>query len=133
MNLWFFLLQTVFKFDEIIPETLIQTNDEESYFEREKDKNFVAGTIVVVTEFHHEYSAGGTRRGKNHDILFENINVYGFQPIKLAFLGYDENHKTSNITIRNIYKNGKLIKEIPSEDIYVNEFAENIKIETAED
>lgn len=121
------------EFDEIIPETLIQTNDEESYFEREKDKNFVAGTIVVVTEFHHEYSAGGTRRGKNHDILFENIKVYGRQPIKLAFLGYDKEHKTSNITIKNIYKNDKLLKEIPQEDIFTNEFVENIKIKTAED
>lgn len=121
------------EFDDVIPETLIQTCDEETYQSREKDQNFVAGTIVMVAEFHHEYSAGGTRRGKNHDFLFENIHVYGRQPIKLAFLGYDSDHKVSNVTIRNIYKNGELLKEIPSEDIYVNEFAENIKIETAED
>lgn len=72
--------------------------------------------------------AGGTRRGKNRDFLFENINLYGRQPLKMNFVGYDDEHKTSNITIKNLYHNGKKITEIPKENFKQNEFCKNIKI-----
>ena len=31
--------------------------------------------IDVMTSYHPEYSVGSTRRGKTHDVIFENIRL----------------------------------------------------------
>jgi hypothetical protein len=76
--------------------------------------------------YHHEYSAGGGRRGKNRDIRFENIHVLSDKLPQFFFQGYDKSHKTENILISNFYLNGEQIKELPKSNWHIGEFAENI-------
>ena len=114
------------EYDDIIPPCLIQKNDAETYPVPTTSAN--PPLIMAVTFFHHEYSAGGTRRGINRDIVFENIHVYGDAPLIANFDGYTKEHQTKNVTIRNIFKNGKKVD--PSEIIIrKNEFVENIVVE----
>ena len=92
-----------------------------------KNRDFAPPAICVQVKYHHEYSAGGTRRGKNHNILFENIRLYGRQKPAFAFCGYDEEYKTKDIEIRNFYWNDK---RIDGEDytMSTDEFCENIRV-----
>ena len=113
------------EYDEIIPEGKIQTRDDEKY--EITDKDYAPYLIAVETEFHHEYSAGGTRRGINRDITFKNIRLSGRQKPVMYFKGYDNEHKTKNITVENLCWNGKLLSEIPDEDFIKDTFTENIK------
>ncbi len=116
------------EYDEVIPQGIYQYKDNEKYEDLVTDYDSVPSLISADVSYHFEYSAGGTRRGKNRDFLFENINLYGRQPVKLSFVGYDEEHKTSNITIKNLYHNGKRITEVAEEYFKQNEFCENIKL-----
>ena len=45
----------------------------------------------------------------------------------MYFKGYDDEHKTKNITVENLCWNGKLLSEIPDEDFIKDTFTENIK------
>ncbi len=116
------------EYDDIIPKEHIQTSDEHKYEDFPVNTEYVPKLLAVEAGYHHEYSAGGQRRGKNNNILFENIHLYGSQPIKMYFKGYDEDHKTSNITVKNLYYNEKLVTKIPEENIEKNKFVENINI-----
>jgi hypothetical protein len=114
--------------DEIIPKSLIQKNDEHKY--ENTDLNFMPVTICAQVVYHHEYSAGSEkRRGKNRNILFKNINVIGDKLPKVLLEGYDEEHKTENITISNLCLNGKPISTLPPENIEIKNHVENVKIE----
>ena len=109
--------------DDIIPEPALQCFDDQTY--ENKNSDFVPDIIKVEVSYHPEYSAGGERRGKNRDILFDNIRVYGRHLPKFSIDGYDEEHLSSNITISNFYVNDKLVSEY---ELCKNEFTENIKI-----
>ena len=116
------------EYDDIILQGIYQYKDNEKYDELVNDYNCAPPLIAANVSYHFEYSAGGTRRGKNRDILFENIYLSGRQPIKIEFVGFDENHKTSDVTIKNLYHNGERVTEIPKENFIQNEFCENIKL-----
>ena len=110
--------------DEIIPKPLIQKNDAERYINT--DAQYMPTTACAEVVYHHEYSAGGGRRGKNRDIRFENIHVLSDKLPQFFFQGYDKSHKTENILISNFYLNGEQIKELPKSNWHIGEFAENI-------
>jgi hypothetical protein len=59
--------------------------------------------------------------------LFENIHLYGRQKPIFAFQGYDEEHKTKDIEIRNFYWNDELLNDGDYE-MRIDEFCENICI-----
>ena len=114
--------------DEIIPRYLIQKNDAHKY--ENTDPCYMPPTICAQVVYHHEYSAGSpTRRGKNRNMLFKNINVIGDKFPKVLLEGYDEAHKTENITISNLYLNGKPITELSGDNFITNEFVENVSLE----
>ncbi len=113
--------------DEIIPKSLIQKNDTEVY--HNTDLSHMPWTIAVNVVFHHEYSAGGERRGRNRDMVFKNINLYSDKLPKMNFSGYDDTHKTENILISNFSLNGKPITELPESNWKIGEFAKNIRLE----
>ena len=115
--------------DEVIPTPLIQSTDAEAYYN--SDPYYTPPTIGVSVIFHHEYSAGGERRGRNRDIIFKNINLYGKPPI-MYFSGYDDSHKTENVLISDFTLNGKPLTEMPKDGIFIGNFAENIRWETNE-
>ena len=112
------------EYEDVIQPMKIQNNDKEVYFNDCLD--YVPNLISVTTDYHHEYSAGGTRRGKTRNLRFENINILGKGEPKLYFKGYDSEHQTKDIVIKNIYHNGKLIKEIKKENFVMEKFTENI-------
>ncbi len=113
------------EYDDVLQMPALQNSDSHKYVNENPDHSpFLMGSVV---KFHHEYSAGGGRRGKNRDITFENIHLYGRQKIKLIFGGHDEEHQSSNILIKDFYVNDKLVNK---EDCYIqmNEFCSNIQI-----
>ena len=114
--------------DEIIPISLIQKNNAQVY--QNTDINYMPLTISIGVVYHHEYSAGGVRRGRNRNIIFKNINLYSNKLPKMQFFGYDNAHKTENILITNFYLNGNPITALPESNWNIGEFAENIRLET---
>jgi hypothetical protein len=113
--------------DEEIPAPSIQNSDGETYQRREPD--YMPNTIDLSVIHHHEYSRGsGDRRGKNRDILFQNIHVLGDKLPKVQCFGYDETHKTENVLISNLTLNGKVLDSLPASHWRMGDFAENIRI-----
>ena len=103
----------------------IQKTDSDTYdFSQNKHVPILLGADVV---FHSEYSANGARRGKNSKLFFENIHVFGAEKLKFVFSGYDEDHMTSDVTVKDVYLDGK---PITTEDYELkqNEFCRNILI-----
>ena len=113
--------------DEIIPRSLIQKNNAQVY--QNTDIKYMPLTISAGVVYHHEYSAGGERRGRNRDLLFKNIHLYSDKLPRMQFSGYDDAHKTENILISNFYLNETPITQLPPSNWNIGEFAENIRLE----
>ena len=113
------------EYDDIIPQPLIQRTDAQEY--EMIDTEYSPHLIRIEVCFHHEYSAGSQKRGKNQNMLFENIRLYGRHTPKLYFSGYAEDADTSDITIKSLYLNDKLLTKA---DIKTEEknFCKNIQI-----
>lgn len=112
--------------DETIPYPSLQRKDSEVYENTEPD--YMPTVICAHVCFHHEYSAGGGRRGKNRNMTFSNIRVYGDHEPRAYFGGYDEEHKTENILIEDLYWNDIPVTNI--ENITLGNFTNNIRIES---
>lgn len=119
------------EYDDIIPQVKLQNSDREIY--ANDDLDYTPTLISVITDYHHEYSAGGSRRGKTHDIKFKNIHLFGKGEPRFYFLGYDEEHKTKDVIIENVFHNGVLLKEIKEENFIIDKFAENVVYKTSEE
>lgn len=113
------------EYDDIILEPTLQKNDLHRYDNDNLD--YTPEVIRVEVVFHHEYSAGGTRRGKNRNIKFEDIYMYGSHKPKFYFRGYDIESGVSNIEVKNFYLNDKALK-IGEYEIFTNDFCENVQI-----
>ena len=116
------------QYDDVNPQAVYQYKNNEKYENLVNDYNSFPPLIRVDVSYHFEYSASGAKRGKNHDIIFENIHLSARQPVKIEFYGYDSEHKTKNVTVKDLYYNGKKITELPKEYFVKNEFCENIKL-----
>lgn len=114
------------EYDEEIPTPLIQTSDSHKYESANPD--FAPDVIRVEVMFHHEYSAGGTRRGRNRDLTFENIRLYGRQKPSFSFMGHSKEANVSDVTVKDFYYNGKKLCD-GEYTISANEYCENITIE----
>lgn len=118
------------EYDDFLWPPQIQKNDREVYAE------VVAGCESAVPALiqshvmqHPEYSAGGTKRGRNRELLFEQIRLTGIgKPIILLF-GWDEEHLTSEVTVRDLFWNGKKITSFDEVDLVQNSFCRNVTIE----
>ena len=113
------------EYDGVIPKALIQKDDGETY--QNTDIHYAPKLINVISAFHHEYSAGGTRRGINRKITYKNIRLYGRQKPTLSFKGYDPEHQTKDILVEDLYWNGEVIPSFQEEDFLVGEHTENIR------
>ncbi len=118
------------EYDEVILKGIIQNKDCERY--QNNDLDYTPNLICVISAFHHEYSAGGTRRGINRNMLFSNIHLYGRQMPKLYFEGYDDTHQTKDIVIENLHWNGQLLKKFNEDQFVTGEFTQNICYKTSE-
>lgn len=118
------------EYDENIPPPMIQERDGDTY--RNYNPNFAPHLICAITEFHHEYSAGGARRGINRDIIFKNIHYFGRQKPTFYFKGCDEEHKTKDILMDNIYWNGELITSFDEGQLILGAYTDNILLTASE-
>jgi len=96
------------EYDDIICKPVIQRSDDAVY--ENPDPDYAPPLIKVYIDCHYEYSAGGTRRGRCHDISFKNIRLWGRQAPKLVFQGYDGQHLVEEVTVENLYRNGVLLR-----------------------
>ena len=113
--------------DEIIPKSLIQKSVDEVYVNH--DLTYIPQTIWVHVTFHHQYSAGGTHRGRNRNMVFKNIHVFSDKMPRVRMAGYDEEHKTENILISNLCLNGEPLSELPEKNWEIGDFTDNIRLE----
>ena len=114
--------------DEIIPEPIIQKNDEEKYSSASSE--YMSTTIKVSVEYHPEYSVGSeSRRGKNSGFLFENIRVLGDKLPLINCSGYDSEHMTEDVLIKGLKLGDTEIKTLDGERFTVNTYCKNIHIE----
>jgi len=116
--------------DELQLKHALQRQDDVTYRQANPDPDpaYAPELARVEVLFHHEYSAGGQRRGKNHDLFFKNITIHGHQTPKISFKGYDESHMSRDIVFENIVWNGKRITDFNEITYSANEFCENITI-----
>ena len=113
--------------DDTIPQPILQKSDHSTYLQTDPD--YMPSSIAVTVTYHFEYSAGGSRRGKCHDMLFEDIYIYGRHKPRFRFAGYDAEHGVYNITLRNIYLNGEKLTNPDQYTLETNEFCKNIVIQ----
>ncbi|MBR4959877.1 MAG: hypothetical protein IKY52_03165 [Clostridia bacterium] len=111
--------------DEIIPPPRYQYLDKEPY--GEIAPGFVPPVIRADVQFHHEYSAGGTRRGINRDLLFEDIEVFGDVVPVFGFAGYSEEACCRDIVIRRVYVNGTLAEAPGAYALHIGNHCRNIR------
>ncbi|MBR2353493.1 MAG: right-handed parallel beta-helix repeat-containing protein [Clostridia bacterium] len=114
--------------DDVIPAPLIQKKDGEVY--ENPNLDYMPPTLALSVVYHHEYSKGSeARRGRNRDFLFENIHVFGKKSPKVKCVGFDEEHKTENVLIRNLFLNGTPIRELSGDAWLMGDFTDRITLE----
>ena len=111
--------------DDTVPQPYVQKSDDDGY--RQSDPDYAPKIIAAAVTFHHEYSAGGRRRGRNRDIVFSDISLIGRQKPVFRFAGYDEDHGCENIRIERFLHNGKPIRE-GDYDLIADEFCRGIEV-----
>ena len=116
------------EYDDVIPDSKIQKRDSQIYADFEHDADFAPNLISVTVGFHHEYSGGGTRRGRARDLKFKNIRLHGRQDVKVKIVGYDAEHMSEDILIENLTQNGHRVTELKSGNLITNEFTRNILV-----
>ena len=116
------------EYDDQIPTPIIQKNDAEIY--QNINPSYTPRLVDVGVYYFPEYSRGVLERGKNHNIIFKNIKLFANenQKIKVRVLGFDDEHKSSNIILDNLQFNGRKITDTQEIDLVVNEFCENVEL-----
>ena len=111
--------------DEEIPVPRIQALDDAPYVN--DAPGYHPALICVEVLFHHEYSAGGSRRGINRDLLFENIDILGGGTPAAVFSGYNETAGCRDIVLRGISVDGKRLSSEDALSLHIGNFCENIR------
>ena len=112
--------------DEVIPPPRYQYRDSEPY--GEVTPGFVPPVIRADVLYHHEYSAGGARRGINRNLTFENIQIFGGVRPCFGFSGYSDEFGCRDIVIRNVAVNGKRLTDPAEYSLQVGGHCENISV-----
>ena len=117
------------EYDGVIPQPAIQKEDAVQYHELTMLSTYAPPLMCVEVLFHPEYSAGGSRRGRNRRILFEDISLTGWQQPQVFVKGIDEEHGCREITIRGLKWNGVPVKELNEGQLHVGEGCREIVVE----
>lgn len=114
------------EYDDIIPECILQGSDDMIY--EPKDTDYAPAVIDVTVAYHPEYSSKGKRRGRNKNITFENIRLYGRHVPKFHIESYSAEFASTDIFIKNFTQNGFLLSDIRY-NFETDNFSKNIIIE----
>lgn len=114
------------EYDDVLTGCVYQYTDDQVYASERDD----CAPPLISTEiiYYPEYSTGGTRRGKIRNALFKNIHLFSKWAPYLTFGGYNEEHKSKDIVVEDLYWNEKKIESADEIAIYTNEFCENITL-----
>ena len=113
--------------DDPIPEPRLQRADAELY--EAGDPDYAPPMMCAGVCFHPEYSAGGTRRGRNHRLRFENVDIWGRQKPLLRFYGYGPDAMSSDIVVKNVRLNGVSIVDSGEYTLEIGDFCEGVILE----
>ncbi len=111
--------------DETVPKPKIQLSDSDTYVAG--NECYTPNIITTEVVYHPEYSEGGARRGRNRELLFENIHIVGSLKPRFYICGYSENADCKSITIKDIYLNGKKLISPNEYELIIGQFCANIK------
>lgn len=114
------------EYDDRLPTPLLQMNDAHRYSEADGDEAYAPLLIGCCVQYHPEYSAGGTRRGKNEHLTFKNIQLFGNQTIGIDISGMDEAHASEHIVIDGLYQNGQKIRSLREVNLTCNAFGKDV-------
>ena len=107
-NVYYENINLEFTGDEREPQ--YQTSDGEEY--SPKDKPYSPALIGIGVFHHFEYSVGD-KFGEVCGVTYENINVFNAtEKPKITVNGADEDHKVSNVTLKNFIVNGRKINSL---------------------
>ncbi len=112
--------------DEVIPPPRYQYRDTEPY--GKVTPGFVPPVIRADVLYHHEYSAGGARRGINRKLTFEDIQIFGGVRPCFGFSGYSDEFSCRDISIRNVAVNEKRLTDPAEYSLQAGEYCENISV-----
>ena len=116
--------------DEVIPPPRYQNREAEPY--GEVTPGYVPPVIRAEVLFHHEYSAGGARRGRNRDLLFEDIHLFGDVRPCFGFSGFSGEYGCRDILVRGVFVNEKRLTDPAEYRLEIGAHCENILFETEE-
>ena len=116
------------EYDPVFQRPQIQESDS-SLFVFDPESTYMPTLLSTCVTKHHEYSHGAERRGKIHDITFRDIRVTASRMPPSWFVGYDEQHQSSDIRIIDLYLNGQRVTTLDQANVRIGKFAERITIE----
>ena len=116
--------------DDVIPPPRIQQFNDVPY--GDITPGYYPPVICGVVFYHHEYSAGGSRRGRNRDLLFEDIRISGDFTPAVSFGGHSDEFGCRDITIRRLFLNGTLLRDTEALAWQIGDHCENIRYESAD-
>jgi len=111
--------------DHVCQKPQFQINDETNFIVDYKC-DFLPKLMSACILKHHEYSEGKSRRGKIHDITFQNIKLFSNRMLPSFFEGFDSEHKINNIYINGLYLNKRQIADLNEAKVTISSFADNI-------
>lgn len=113
--------------DEVIPPPRYQFRDDTPY--GDETPGYYPPLIAFCVAFHPEYSTGGSRRGRNCRLRFENINVKGCPKPIILGQGYNEKAECRDILIRAITVDENPISQSKL-DLRIGDFVYDLRFET---
>lgn len=115
------------EYDEIMLRPAVQLNDRQEY--NNTEPNYEPELIRVDIFYSPEMSAKGKKLGTCRKMIFENVRLYSKKKPKLVFSGFSSESNISDIIVRGIYHNDKLMTK---DDLVVeiDEYCKNINIES---
>ena len=114
------------EYDDVIPECIYQQSDDMVY--KDADPDYTPAVIEVCVICHPEYSGNCAIRGKNRDIHFENIRLFGRQKPIIHIESYDDEFSSENVYIKDFYHNGKKLDKKDFE-LQIDKYSKNVIIE----
>ena len=114
------------EYGETSPMPVFQRRDDQEYDGFGTD--FMAPLMRAQVEFIECYSSKG-ERGRVENVTFRNIRVTAPRMPESFFTGIDAAHGVKNVSISELYLNGKRITDMEEGKIYVQDFAENVTLE----